>query len=218
MKDVPQPLNPFCNTSIAQEYEDWYATLGRRADRLEKNIFKWLLGRFSGAHSILEVGCGTGHFTRWFYSQGMSATGVDSSAAMLAETKRETSPAYVLGDAHNLPFAPNSFDLVTFITTIEFLSDPAQALSEATRVARQGIIIGAINRKSWIGQEYLRQGGPIWGHAQLFTLKELSCMVTKIQARVVRRFWKTTLWKLHPWALPLSCGGFIGMGIKIDKK
>ncbi|MBN1135320.1 MAG: hypothetical protein JXM73_01975, partial [Anaerolineae bacterium] len=58
-------VNPFANLGLASGYEAWYETTGRRADRLEKALLKQLLARFPQASSLLEVGCGTGHFTRW---------------------------------------------------------------------------------------------------------------------------------------------------------
>jgi hypothetical protein len=46
----------------ASQYETWYATpSGRRADQAECALLAWLLEGFSGAHHVLEVGCGTGN-------------------------------------------------------------------------------------------------------------------------------------------------------------
>jgi ubiquinone/menaquinone biosynthesis C-methylase UbiE len=216
MQNASPYINPFDDPSIAQGYEAWYQTQGRRADHLKKQLFKSLLKELPKSHTLLEIGCGTGHFTRWFETQGLCATGLDISSVMLEETKTGIGPVYVLADAEHLPFALHSFDLIAFITTLEFLQNTLQALQEATRVARQGIILGAINRKSWIGREYLRQGGPIWKAAHLFSLKELRTMVKKFQRKVSSIFWKTTLWRLCPWALPLPWGGFIGVGIQLS--
>jgi SAM-dependent methyltransferase len=80
--------NPFSDLSIVESYEGWYATYGRRADRLEKSLLRWVLGRFKEAHSILEVGCGTGHFTRWLEMLGLNTVGIDVSPVMLAEGRR----------------------------------------------------------------------------------------------------------------------------------
>jgi ubiquinone/menaquinone biosynthesis C-methylase UbiE len=216
MKEKPSHVNPFNTLSLAEEYETWYETQGRRADRLEKNLFKWLLMGFPNAHTLLEVGCGTGHFTRFFRSQDLRAIGLDISPAMLVEAKQQHGLSYILADAKYLPFASCTFDLVAFITTLEFLDDPVSALREASHVARQGIVIGAINRESWIGREYRYQGGLVWEAAHLYTLRELIEMVKLSQGKVSKFVWKTTLWKKWPWMLPLPHGGFIGLGIKFD--
>lgn len=55
--------NSFTNPSIVAGYEAWYETTGRRADRLEKALLKRLLAGFPRVRALLEVGCGTGHFT-----------------------------------------------------------------------------------------------------------------------------------------------------------
>ncbi len=216
MDEEQTNLNPFDNPSLAQDYESWYSNQGRRADRLEKALMKWLRGKFPQAHSVLEVGCGTGHFTRWFEKQGLRAVGLDLSSIMLGEAVQQEPQAYVRSDAQQLPFPDQSFDIVALITTLEFLQDAADALQEAHRVACRGLILGAINRKSWIGRGYRRQGDPPWEHAHFFTPRELVQMVRQITAKESSPFWRTTLWRFWPWALPLPWGGFIGMGVRIE--
>ena len=50
---------------VAAHYEAWYETLeGWRADVLEKAVLGWLLESVPRASSVLEIGCGTGHFSR----------------------------------------------------------------------------------------------------------------------------------------------------------
>ena len=140
--------NVFTNLEIASDYEIWYQTVGSQADKQEKALLKRLLKVFSTEESILEVGCGTGHFTRWFSQQGMQAIGLDLSRAMLEEANRFGSSLLVLGDALKLPFASNSFEIIALITTLEFLPDPVAVLSEVHRVARKGLILGVLNTQS----------------------------------------------------------------------
>ncbi|HEY7870521.1 MAG TPA: class I SAM-dependent methyltransferase [Methylomirabilota bacterium] len=50
----------------AAGYERWYGTRrGHQADLAERALLERLLAPFMAAQSALEVGCGTGHFTRW---------------------------------------------------------------------------------------------------------------------------------------------------------
>jgi SAM-dependent methyltransferase len=207
--------NPFDDASIAAGYEAWYERTGRRADRLEKMLFKELLTGFPTAETILEVGCGTGHFTRWYERQGLEATGLEVSQAMLTEARRYRTDKVLRGDAHFLPFPIQSFDIVTFVTTLEFLQKPMVALKEAERVAQQGLILGVINRVGWIGRQYRSQGGVPWEAARFFTPSELVEMVHQICGHDCDIYWKTTLWRWLPWALPLPRGGFIGMRVRI---
>jgi ubiquinone/menaquinone biosynthesis C-methylase UbiE len=68
---------------------------------------------------------------------------------MLAECRRRHRGIPVLlGDAQDLPFRDGSVDLVVFVVTLEFLENPPVALLEAVRVARQGLVVVALNRWS----------------------------------------------------------------------
>jgi ubiquinone/menaquinone biosynthesis C-methylase UbiE len=207
-------INPFIDPEIASGYESWYQTTGSHADQREKALLKWLLTGFPNAHTILEVGCGTGHFTRWFGTLGLRAVGLDISAPMLAEASRLGTPTCTSGDASRLPFPINAFDLVTLITTLEFIPNPIEALVEAWRVARQGLILGVINRNSRHGRQYRRHGGPVWDAARFFTPQELLQLLTEIVGNRAKIVWRTTLWT--PWgnALPLPRGGFIGVSVR----
>jgi ubiquinone/menaquinone biosynthesis C-methylase UbiE len=209
------PHNPFADPETAAGYEAWYQTVGRRADGQEKALLRWLLAGFPPAHTILEVGCGTGHFTRWFGEQGVQAVGLDRSRAMLDQAVSLNSLEYLQGDALTLPFASKSFDLVALITTLEFLPDPLQGLAEAQHVARQGLILGVLNAESRLGRQYKRAGGPIWEAARFFTIHELIAMIRMVTGEKAWIVWRTTLWPFWPGALPLLWGGFIGLAVKI---
>ncbi len=210
------PINPFANREIVAGYETWYDTIGRRADRLEKALLSWLLTIFPQARTILEVGCGTGHFTRWFNEQGLQAVGLDVSSLMLAEATRLGSSRCLQGNVLELPFPSKVFDLVALITTLEFISDPGRTLTEALRVARGGLILGAINRRSRLGRQLKAAGGPVWSEANLFTPKEIIRLVGQAGAgQELKTVWQTTLWPMWPGALPLPWGGFIGVAVKL---
>ena len=209
-------MNPFASPAIVAGYEAWYGTAGRRADRLEKALLKRLLADLPQSSTLLEVGCGTGHFTRWFAEQGLQAMGLDLSRLMLAEAVRLGSPLCVHGDALALPFSNGAFDLVALVTTLEFLPEPFQALAEALRVARQGLVLGVLNRQSLLGRHLKREGGPIWGVARFFAPAELSRLVQRAAAgRLVEISWRTTLWPVWSGALPLPWGGFVGMAVMV---
>lgn len=210
------PHNPFANSEISDGYEAWYQTAGHRADQQEKALLKRLLSSFSAVRSILEVGCGTGHFTRWLGKQGRLAVGLDLSWPMLEEAKRLKSPTCLQRDALMLPFPSASFDLVALITTLEFLFDPARALAEAIRVARQGLILGVLNTQSRLRQQYKLEAEPIWEVAHFFRPDELKLMIREVAGEKPRVVWQTTLWPLWPGALPFPWGGFIGMDVKLS--
>ena len=204
--------NPFLDPALARGYEEWYETAGRRADRQEKAILRWALGHFPGARSILEVGCGTGHFTRWFAEQGFEAVGADISMPMLKEAIERGSGCYVLADAAALPFAAGAFDLVAFVTAVEFIPDVETALREAARLARRGLVLGVLNAASLLGWQRKRSGLPLWRVARFFRVDELEVLLGRsLGRRLARVAWRTTLWPCYRGALPLPWGGFIAM-------
>jgi SAM-dependent methyltransferase len=205
---------------LASRYEKWYAGEGRCADILEKELLGKLLCLLPRARSIVEVGCGTGHFTRWMAQRGMDAAGLDISEPMLNEARRLGGPGYLSGDAHSLPFADRSYDVVALITTLEFLRDPARALAEAVRVARQGVLLGVLNRWSLLTLRYCFSGKAIWRSARFFGPWELARMVREAAGRRSRTVvWRTTLWPISGvHDLPLPWGGFIGMVVELQEE
>jgi ubiquinone/menaquinone biosynthesis C-methylase UbiE len=210
--------NPFDEPARAKSYEEWYAGRGRRADRLEKQLLSGLLAGFPRSGTVLEVGCGTGHFTRWFAEQGLRPIGLDVSPVMLAEAAKWDGVPYAVGRASALPFADRSFDLVALIATLEFVTDPQGVLREAVRVARRGLVLGVLNRHSVLAiQRKIRAKAP-WNQARFFTAGELrSCLREAAGARLGLIRWRTTLWPLPlVGSLPLPWGGFIGMAVHLD--
>ena len=212
-------VNPFDDPAVAARYEDWYVGTGRRADRLEKALLSELLADFEGAGSALEVGCGTGHFTRWLAERGLHMTGLDTSPAMLAEARRRGSSACVLGDALMLPFPARAFDLAFLITTLEFVSDPLRALAEAVRVARQGLVLGVLNRRSLFGLRRRASPDRVWQAARFFSPEELARLARQAARRRVQAVrWRTTLWPLPGLGtLPLPWGGFAGLALHLKE-
>lgn len=56
----------FLRKEYVETYEQYYETKYKRADILEKEVLKEAISSLGKGKSILEVGCGTCHFTRWF--------------------------------------------------------------------------------------------------------------------------------------------------------
>lgn len=207
---------PFEDPKIAARYEDWYYTTGQKAANQEKELVKALLCQYDRVHTILEVGCGTGYFTNWMRGMDYETVAFDRSRVMLQEAHQHNHLDCVQGDALALPFLDQFFDLVVMITTLEFIDDPDQALSEAVRVAREGMILGVINRNSLLGCRYRRKGGPIWGAARLFTPNELLQMVSGFARSREDITCKTTLWPIFSGSSKLPWGGFIGLSVSFS--
>lgn len=196
-QQLPQDKNPFADPSLAACYEDWYAGPGRDADVSEKHLLGKLLAHFPKAQTVLELGCGTGHFTRWLAEHGLKVIGLDSSRPMLLEARRLVSPPCLQGDAQVLPFADQSVDLVVLITTLEFVENPLKTLVEAVRVGREGLILGVLNRRSLLAFHYRASGKSLWQAAHFFSVGELKRLVLRAAKGRLRSVqWRTTLWPI----------------------
>jgi SAM-dependent methyltransferase len=207
--------NPFEKVDLAGSYEGWYHTVGRRAARLEKRLLGRLLVGLGPLRSVIEVGCGTGHFTRWVEIAAAWAFGVDLSLSMLAQARRHGSRRLVAGDAHTLPLPDASCDAALLVTTLEFVDRPAAVLREAARVARRGLVIGALNRHSLLGLRLARRAEPPWTSARLLTVAELERLATEAAPTprpVVR--WRTTLWPAGSCEARLPWGDFVGVSVR----
>jgi SAM-dependent methyltransferase len=214
---------------VAAHYEAWYETPeGRRADELEKAVLNRLLQAFPRPGDVLEIGCGTAHFTRWLSEQGLATMGLDLSAAMLAQAWALDGIPLMRGDAYRLPFADGAFDLAALVTTLEFLERPREALAEALRVARCGVVLGVLNRWSLLGLQRRLAGlfrPTVYDAARFYGVGELKRLATGgstpliagEQARVV---WRSTLFpRCWPWPQArLPCGGFIGMALIVSDR
>lgn len=207
----------------AAHYEAWYETPeGRRADVLEKAVLGWLLESVPRASSVLEIGCGTGHFGRWLDRRGLATVGLDLSAAMLAEAKVSDSIALVQGNALCLPFASATFDVTAFITTLEFLECPRKALAEALRVTRQGLLLGVLNRRSLLGLQRRLAGllrPTVYDAAHFYSVGELEGLLRSVAGGAATIAWHTALFP-RGWPWPRSAlpwGGFIGMAVRVSE-
>ncbi|MHB1214216.1 MAG: class I SAM-dependent methyltransferase [Thiobacillus sp.] len=143
------------------DYDAWYATpRGRWIGETEYALAARLLAARPG-NSLLDVGCGTGWFSRRATADDLVVTGLDPKPDWLDYARAHSSPAlsWVEGDARDLPFADASFDRVLSIAALCFIDDERQAVSECVRVARHRFAIGWLNRDSLLYRQKGRHGG-----------------------------------------------------------
>jgi ubiquinone/menaquinone biosynthesis C-methylase UbiE len=72
--------------------------------------------------NVLDLGCGTGHFSEYIKTLGYEVTGLDPSTKML-DYARNNFPdiTFIEGYSNALPFADASFDLVISIEVLRYL-------------------------------------------------------------------------------------------------
>ena len=148
-------------------------------DRLEKKLIADFLPRKTEGKKLLEIGCGTGHWSRFFSQCGFKLTGLDISEAMINTARQKNIPnaSFYTGDGHSLPFQDNSFDVTAAITTLEFLGDAEIVLQEMIRcTVKEGrILLGILNGLSVVNHQRQRQSSHEnpYAAARLFSPGEL---------------------------------------------
>ncbi len=144
-------------TMTPEDYDAWYDTprghwIGAREWTMVRDAL-----RLEPGERLLDVGCGTGWFTRRAETVTSRVVGLDIDAAALEFARRRSvHPGhYLRGDATALPFPDASFDKVMSIAALCFVADWPRAIAEIVRVTRQRFAIGLLNRHSLL---YLRKG------------------------------------------------------------
>lgn len=112
-------------------------------DFLQLMAARWDL---SSKTNVLDVGCGIGHWHKLlspFLAKDATITALDREQTWVEKAK-ETAPQskqtfkFLQGDADKLPFADNTFDMVTCQTVLIHMKDPVKTIAEWIRVLKPG--------------------------------------------------------------------------------
>ena len=107
-----------------------------------RNILLEVLKRYvgtgaSGTRRILDVGCGTGTMLTYLARFG-NAEGVDIDTEAIEYCRARGLTQVSQSAADSLPFASDTFDLVTALDVVEHIDDDLGVLREVRRVLRPG--------------------------------------------------------------------------------
>jgi SAM-dependent methyltransferase len=139
--------------------------------------------------SLLCIGCGTCQCLGPVIDRGLDATGIDPSPYMLDIAREQFGRRVELhrGVAEALPFDDNHFNHAVFFWALEYVDDPARALAEAFRVAKDSVFIGIWNRFSphhWHRWMDRRLGPSVFDHARFFNLWQIRRWVHELMGDV----------------------------------
>ena len=126
--------------------KDAYRNIAGMYDRLFENMNKGLrmaglrMFRPSKGMNILDVGCGTGTYLEIYQRYGCNLYGIDLSPSMLevAQARLGESARLELGDATNMPYEDNKFDLILSMLSLHEMIQKTRSgvLGEMKRVLK----------------------------------------------------------------------------------
>ncbi|WP_195821595.1 methyltransferase domain-containing protein [Roseobacter sp. MH60115] len=119
----------------------WIAAQGDEGDFSRRRVLDTpMLQRVTQARPdrVLDLGCGEGRFCRKLAERGYDVTGLDPTAALLAQAEARGGARYVTGRAEALPFGDGSFDMVVSYLSLLDIEGIDAALDEVARVLAPG--------------------------------------------------------------------------------
>ncbi|MGW5922358.1 class I SAM-dependent methyltransferase [Nocardia fluminea] len=176
---------------------------------------------------VIDIGCGAGRHSFEAYRRGADIVAFDQNAADLAEVDimfeamaaAGEAPEYakaetVRGDALDLPYGNDEFDVVIASEILEHVPQDTQAIAELARVVKPGGAL-AVTVPRWLPEricwalsdEYHANEG---GHVRIYRADELR---DKITARGLRHHHQDFAHALHAPFWWLKCA----VGVRNDK-
>jgi ubiquinone/menaquinone biosynthesis C-methylase UbiE/uncharacterized protein YbaR (Trm112 family) len=163
--------------------------------------------KLEGNEILLDLGCGSGIYSRPFarrLNSGM-LVGLDLSVPMLnyagsrARAEGFENLLFIHGDALDLPFPDNEFDVVICCATIHLfpIPDLLRALMEVSRVLKPGGRFTTASLRNWIPGQlskrfvewYSRKVGTNYFHPEDLESLFEQAGLNKVECHHARRYW-----------------------------
>ena len=166
----------------ANEYEEWYFTdegslvLNAEIRGLDRLLPKEGIG--------IEIGGGTGIFSKLLTTANRSIICLDPSIKMLKHAKNKGLQT-ILGLAEKTPLKNSCLDFAFMVTSLEFVQNPLNTLSSVNSIlkGRGVLVILIINRESSWAEYYKSLGedqAPLLSRANFFTFNEVLELLKKV--------------------------------------
>jgi len=157
----------------------------------------------TGAKKVLDAGCGEGFVIERLnkdWAAEFMGLDIEEDALKIAKEKNPQ-VSFQQASVYQLPFRDKSFDLVILSEVLEHLEDPAKALEEIKRVAKDYTLISVPHEPVWrFGNmarlKYLRSFGNTPGHVNHWTRR---AFIGLISSHFIIKELKTPF----PWTVAL---------------
>ena len=175
---------------------EFFETVGRFIKNNYQHRYRLIekqAAKFPGG-KLLEVGCGAGWESVAWAQAGMEVHSIDLSTAALELTKKnfdhhKLSADLRWGNAEEIPFADNTFDIVTSLGVLHQTESTEKAVSEVWRVLKPGgeAVITLYYKYSWkillsrlakVNFEFAHEDAPI---TRLYTKKDVRKIFSTFQ-------------------------------------
>lgn len=138
----PQSSDTELLRSFGEEWSKFAVFSTEELDRIGSELFDlWPTSNGGRVGRSIDIGCGSGRWTRYLSARHDHMEAVDPSTAIAkaAEVHADlASVRWTQARAEDLPFPDHSFDMALCIGVLHHLLDPEVALREAQRVVKPG--------------------------------------------------------------------------------
>jgi len=189
--------------AYASHYDEWFlGTKGLLFDLCERQVFAQAV-KNNNAHSIIDIGSGTGRITEILSSLDQRAVALDfswQSLHMLNRKQLKNCSAVCADISFAIPFKDNTFDLAVSCQVLPQLQfkELLVAAREVNRILKpQGLFVfSGYNLHSWRYKEVFGAGKFDWLRSKQFSSRDICTMAAHSNFSIVAfRYYK---------ALPLN--------------
>ena len=145
---------------MTQQFYEGKAALYREAEN--PVLLRHVLAALPAGGRVLDLGCGSGALLAQLAGHAGHRAGVELSATAAAEAATVADEVVNLSLDDDLPFPPDSFDVVVCADVLEHVAEPAAALATASGLCRPGgaVVISVPNIGYWQARLRLLRG--VW--------------------------------------------------------
>lgn len=129
--------------NISTDYSKYTRQSPVISTRIKNSVEKIFPDNKTGGLFHLDFACGPGHVLKWLKPFSFKQIGLDVSLANLRNVRNSTGCSVICGDACNMPFADDTFSLVTESSALHHILDWKSVITESCRICRErgGIIM-----------------------------------------------------------------------------